>query len=631
MPAIAIDSETNGPYLKLGCEPFLFTACDEDTNRFSWKFEIDPFTRKVRYDPKTINSMIAKLKQYDQWIFHNALFDLTALDIVSPKFKRLYESVELHDTMLMAHAHNSRGIKALKPLAYYFINFPEDDEKSLLSSVISCRRIAAKIGWAIADSTHPSLRPLKKDKTHCDYWLPETLHEHHPELFPIAKHDPSVCLTYALGDVERTLGLYWFFLQELQERGDYESYLKNTACLLPTKRIQDRGFGLKKSEFPETLRQMRNKRTSVSRSLKVLSDSKELNPRSAPELSNILYEHFDFPVPKFTKTGKPSTDKDCIEALLESKNTTIKQDEFLRQLLTFKKLDSIERYLNSYDLYELDNKLFPSLNIVGTVTLRYSCKNPNTQNIAKKEPKGFEHLGVPISLRQMFGPSPGKVWVCIDYSQLQLRIFAYACQDYTLIDAFSRGDDIHDTVARIVFSTDNPRPEERTAAKNINFGIIFGAGKSRIERMTRIPGSFDLFKKRFPLVDQYLSLQETMALRKGYCRTFGGYPVQVPKSHAYKACNYVIQGTEGELVKAALVNCDQAYEDKAVNFYPIMQIHDELIFESDSSDLSLDSIKNNYQPQLSLLETLMKRSSEGLGFPTEVDTKITESNWALAQ
>lgn len=646
---LAIDTETTGLWYRLGCRAFMVTACDTEGTLYCWEFPVDPFTREVDYTSKPskaeIENMYKVFSEYDEYIFHNALFDLPILDYFGKKFTNLFNSKVIHDTMFMCHAYNSNLSKGLKETAYYYFNFPEDDEKKLQSTVVSCRRIASKLGWAISEPTHPHLRPMKKDKPKSDYWLPQTLQRLHPELIPYDMNT-SVCSIYGKKDAERTICLFKYLSEKLQQKEPnlpttrWEQYLLNQKCILPTKRMQDYGFQVKNKELPNNLRKLKNKKTQLQRKLCNLISKPDFNPKSPIDLKEVLFEKLKLPIIKFTAKGNESTDKETLEELLEQpilrdppdsipKKLTATRIEFVETLLSFRKLESVERYLNSYNLHMLNGKLFPSLQPVGTKTVRFSCQNPNTQNISKLPQKGYEHLGVVLSLRGMFGPPPGKIWVCIDYKQLQLCIFAYACKDKKLIYGFENDLDIHDIVAKEVFSTKKPTSDERRSAKGINFGIIFGAGRAKIENMTKRPGSFDKFKSRFPLVDKFIKSQEHYAKELGFCKTMGGYPLVVQKSKAYKACNYIVQGTEGELVKEAFINVDAYCQKKNVPFTPVMLVHDEIIFES-KINMTKDEVTTKYKTQLNRICSIMTNASKKYGVVTQVDYKITDNLWSEA-
>lgn len=627
--SIAIDSETTGVYIHHGCRGFLFTAYDWTGERFYWKFRVDPFTRNVIYDADTVEDMRSILSTYDTWIFHNAVFDITVLDHVpGGHFQELYSVKNIEDTMLMGHCFNSLRGKSLKETAEFYFNYPVDDEASLDDAVKKCQKIAAKLGWQIASNAHPHLRPLKRLKHKCDFWLPEELNLLHPEINVDPAHAKR-CLTYGLNDAERTMGLYVHYREELIGNNNYQHYHKNAECIIPVKEMQDAGFAIKNDRFNSISRKAYLKKEELLNRMREIVGDADYNPSSGPQTQAVLYDRFGLPVSKRTSTGSRSVDKECLAELEETPELTQDQGEFITSLSCYRKVSTAEGFLKSYKIYQCQNRLYSSIKIAGTKTLRLASSDPNAQNISKKVPKEFAELGPIISLRGMFGPPEGHIWLCIDYSQLQLRIFAAACKDQLLIDSFEQGLDIHDTVARKVFDTDTPTTEQRIAAKGINFGIIFGAGKNKIERMTGMPGSFEEFKRQFPLVNEYILAQADLAKASGYCRTLGGYPLHVPRKTAYKACNYVVQGTEGELVKRAISKTNAYCGLSEAVLRPVMVIHDEIIFESKMPITEADFL-TNHKDQKDKIELLMTDASYEIGVVTTVDSKITSDLWLTA-
>jgi DNA polymerase I-like protein with 3'-5' exonuclease and polymerase domains len=641
MSLIAIDTETTGTYFQRGCRAFMVTACDSEGLLYCWEWEVDPLTREVDFSYPAARERLQKcydtLNSYDTWIFHNAMFDLTALSYLPTviPFERSFRFHDIHDTMLMAHCNNNLDRLGLKGLALQYMHFSEQDEKELEKAVTKARRYAKKQGWAIAEPSHPHLTPLKDTKGKCDYWLPRAITSRKNSLSPGDRHLFSkVCRDYATGDVERTMGLYLLFDTILNQKGDINQYLRNKECILPLWEMQREGLPLKAERIPLLLEHLDTACTVLITNMKKLlckigPKVHDFNPKSPIQLRDALYDTLKIEPISFTKNSNTSTDKEALTYLLDHCELNEDQDAFIRNLLTYRKLNTAASYLASYSRYEVDSKLFTNINPVGTITTRCASRNPNLQNISKQESdeSSLDDV-ITINLRHAFGPPKGKLWICIDYGQLQLRIFAAACQDAFLLDAFDRGVDIHHAVACRVFSTDEPSELQRRSAKAINFGIIFGAGRRKIERMSGVEGSFDLFKSQFPLVDNYLAECERKAKRMGYIRTLGGYPIRVAKAKAYKACNMVVQGTEGEMVKKAIVDLySHCYSRVRCPVIPIMTIHDEIIFQTKRGMTPGHFIKY-HKKSLSELAQIMNEAGEYFGVKTTVDAKIVNTNWA---
>ena len=147
--------------------------------------------------------------------------------------------------------------------------------------------------------------------------------------------------------------------------------------------------------------------------------------------------------------------------------------------------------------------------------------------------------------------------------------------------------------------------------------------------MSKIEGSYDMYKERFPLVDRYLKKCERLAKRQGYIRTLGGYPLRVPKKTAYKACNFVVQGTEGEMVKTAINYCTEYCYNEYVSIVPIMLIHDEIIFQT-KTPMTKDEFIESRLHHVDHVGNHMNEAAKLIGVNTEVDAKITDTVWSEA-
>lgn len=651
--SIAIDTETTGTYLRSGCKAYMVTACDNEGKTWMWEFAVNPETREPIYTTTDAKKKLREIQsvfcRYRYWVFHNGLFDLKALeDLPFPRngwkrksFDDFINSIVIEDTMLMAHCYDSLDKLGLKGLSIRYLDYPDDDEKELGDIAKYCRRIGKKLGWCIAErDNHPSLRGMPKSsgddeetkKWKYDMWLPAEVAKRRPDLIDIkrfsVKQVRNACSRYGTGDVVRTMALYMYYSKFLIEKDEHKHYLRNRACILPTHYMQNEGLPIHMDRLPGIIEELTETKEEVRKGLQRLCRIKDFNPRSYIQLQKAMFEKMGFDPIKFSDSGNPSTDKDTLKDFLSQDDLSREQTMFCRRLLTYRQLNSAETYLDSYERHQHRGLLFTNLNPTGTTTTRYSHKNPNAGNISKQGANEDSlDLTVNFNLRAAFGPTNGRLWICIDYSQLQLRIFAHACDDGFLIDSFSKGLDIHDTVAREVFGTDKPTDLQRRAAKTINFGIIFGAGRARIERMSGMPGAFDMFKDRFPLVDSYLKQCERDVRRCGFVRTLGGYPLRVQRANAYKGCNFVVQGTEGEMIKQALTECHYYCQDESVIMKPIMMIHDEIIFQT-TKKITPRAFLNKHYDSLQGVASIMNHAGDCNNVKTEVDCKIVSTVWS---
>ena len=388
--------------------------------------------------------------------------------------------------------------------------------------------------------------------------------------------------------------------------------------------------------------------------LRQLADSPDFNPRSTDQLRPLLFQKFGFePIKASKKSGKPSCDKDVIDKLFSQAKVVNKRIEdkfkFLVTLKEYRKETTTLQYINNYEKHSRPTAtrkyraLQPWFSQTRTGTGRLSCTDPNTTNVGKKDMSNpfaddkdkvraslfSEILGIDtdhrFALRNVFGPRAGEQWTCIDYQQFQLRIFAVVSESYDLLEGFARGDDIHDLVARIIFNKSDISSTERTAAKAINFGLLFGAGPSKIELLAGVPGLYNLFMSNFPKAKKYLDTQSRLARSYGYVHTVGGYRLYVPRDAPHAASCYVIQGTEAEIVKEAMVRIHTLYQSwckiyNTTTYELLMMVHDELVFVSKST---------NYDA-LSIIMNEMEDAGTRIGIPTVVDAKICTRDWATS-
>lgn len=668
---LAIDTETNGIFAHKGCRPFTISACDSEGITSLWKFRVDPFTRRVIYDTDIAQAKIEDFREtierYDSLIFHNANFDLQMLGVIPGiDISNWFEKFIIHDTIVMSHAVKSSRIHRLKELGVEILGYPDTDEKTLAKVTQKAIRLAKKQGFYIADKNapHKSLVGTQKTWWKCDYWIPEE-YAHYMEL-PEDHEFYTTCDKYATKDVVRTMGLYQVF-EEMMDEDQFKSYFKARRLIKPIIKMQARGITLIDKELREARIAYKERYNVSLAKLRRYSGVDTFKPKQNAVLSKILFTTFKFKPKVFGKVNEttgialPSSNKDVIAELLSKCPTSgllPNKFKFLIELQNIRKIESTLTYLNNYYNHSRNKNhtLHPTFKQTSTGTNRLSAENPNTTNVGKKDMNNpFEKskdeqqnqriaaamgidLDTKFKLRNIFGPREGKQWICSDFDQSQLRIFAVLSESKELIDGFLRGDDAHHTVARVMFGKDDISEVERTAAKAINFGILFGAGPAKIDLLSGIKGLYTKFTSRFPNAKKYLEAQARIAKRRGYVYTIDGYRLYVPADRAYAASCYVIQGTEAEMVREAMVRVEEyttnnrllKLDDKRIPnsrcpFRMIMMVHDELVFESAIPTLTQKPV---FDTHLQNIMNIMMQCGEELGIPSKVDAKISQQNWA---
>jgi DNA polymerase-1 len=436
-----------------------------------------------------------------------------------------------------------------------------------------------------------------------DFWLPAAVRLHVPEkLRPKLSNDllESVMLRYLKADCVNTFELAEFYFHQLLERHDNktEELLNiNKQVEHITWKMEITGLWVRPAEleaaqeachhYIDTLKE----RTSRLSGLDHITDA---------QLRTLFFEEWGLEPIRLTKTGAASVDAKCLLALHEDAVPGTVQHDFLGSYLSLKKYEKKLGSLKSYHASRSSSGYtHPSFNIVGTKTTRFSSKNPNAQNITKAgnpyeddAPDIAEWLRASPSMRSCFGPPPDMWFIGCDYSQLQLRIFAYMTQEPKLIESLEAGYDFHDTVARELFSVRRPNAPskaQRRIAKNCVFGVLFGASERKIDATAGQPGMYKLLLSLFPSAHAFIEETKISINQIGYVETLGGYPLEL-KSHvnkwtgreekaAHAGVNYIIQGAEGVIVKRAMKLCDDYFTSEYPEGRIALQVHDELLFE----------------------------------------------------
>lgn len=642
---IAIDTEATGLFGAHGCRAFAISTCDQDGNTNYFEAPVDPLTREPKWDTKVLRKAWKLISSFKVHVYHNMNFDNWMLSLLPlqefQKLPRFYTegTFEYHDTIVRAHNIKSDDPLGLKDQALLYCDILDDDEHILDDCVKSLRRKneLKDLGWQLASEGVPQLAGQKDSFHKCDFWLPKAYADYYK--LPANHEYHHVCSKYAIKDAIRTAAL--FIRQEVtfQEADYLQRPYEIQRNLTPAiSRMSRNGLTLNKKNFTKSLSEADQDRQKALRTMQELLEDESFNPNSGPQLKQVLYNHFGFKTDRTTKTGNPSTDKHALPELKNQKASKTAH-KFLDALLDYRAVNSAVTYLQSYSRFQLDWTLYPSVHQCGTNTTRMAMQSPNGQNIGKGK-EVLDENGNPVivySIRKVFGPLDKEIWSSIDYDQLQLRIFAYWSKDPKLIQAFESGFDFHNYMAMQIFETDQPTKLQRRIAKNVNFGYIFGAGESKIDATCGMPGIFRRVQSLFPCVTESIARTISFVKRHGYVETASGYRLRVPKHKAYAGVNYIVQGTEGDIVKLALTNCDRYLLDnfvktESVKDNPttskaklILQVHDELLF-------ALAKVLGYSKINKTLLDLarIMEQAGHTFGVPCICKPEVIVNNWADA-
>ncbi len=312
----------------------------------------------------------------------------------------------------------------------------------------------------------------------------------------------------------------------------------------------------------------------------------EFNISSPKQLGTVLFEEMGLPAKKKTKSGY-STNAEVLEEL---RNQSPVVDNVLKYR-QYTKLSSTY-VVGLLDKIAPDGRIHTWFRQTETRTGRISSTEPNMQNIPVRTELGAR-------MRKFFTAPEGRLLVDADYSQIELRVMAHLCGDENMAAAFNSGEDFHTSTAAQVF--DMPvfmvTPEMRSAAKAVNFGIIYGIGAFSLSKdigtsVAQAKKYIADYMQRFPKVKEFMDGTVDSAVKSGVVSTMFGRKRRIPElSSSNKmlqaagkriAMNTPVQGTAADLIKIAMINVYKRLKAENIAAKLILQVHDELILEADN-------------------------------------------------
>ena len=330
--------------------------------------------------------------------------------------------------------------------------------------------------------------------------------------------------------------------------------------------------------------------------------------------------------PKKTKTGQYSTAEDVLSYLA-------KDHQIIADVLEYRGLAKLKStYVDALPLQieQATGRVHTDYMQTVAATGRLSSNNPNLQNIPIRTQRGRQ-------VRKAFVPRNQEyVLVAADYSQIELRIIAALSEEQTMMQAFKDGLDIHSSTAAKVFNVplEQVTREQRSNAKTVNFGIIYGVSAFGLSNQTDLSRGeakelIDTYYSTYPKLRNYMSELVDFARDNGYVQTVLGrrrYLKDINGSNAIvrggaerNAVNAPIQGSAADIIKIAMINIHEKLEKGGYKTKMLLQVHDELVFDV-------------YKPELSEMKTLIKTEMENaytLAVPLDVELGEGE-NWLQA-
>ena len=412
---------------------------------------------------------------------------------------------------------------------------------------------------------------------------------------------------YACEDAEITLKLYNIFKDRIVKEKCFQVYdILEIPLVDVLARMENIGIKIDKTILNKLSDTFTKDLIGLEKKIYKIAGEK-FNIASTKQLGDILYEKLKISGTKKTKKGNFATNVNVLEDLAG------KGHEFPKLVLDWRQksklkntyTDSLPEFIN-----QKTKRIHTSFLLAATTTGRLASSDPNLQNIPIKSKEGKE-------IRSAFVSEKGNSIISADYSQIEMRVLAHVADVKELKKAFKNNEDIHSITASQIFECDIKKINEdmRRKAKAINFGIIYGISSYGLAKQISVSNPeaekflFSYFKK-FPEIRDYM--QETLKFcrKNGFVETMFGRKCHFPnindKNHTLKsfqeraAINAPIQGAAADIIRFAMINIDKKIIKKEIKSMLLVQIHDELLFETKDADLKKEIllIKNEMENAL---------------------------------
>jgi DNA polymerase-1 len=546
--------------------------------------ETEPFNKKLGITPRNAKMIGLSLSQdgvladyftdKESWslmmpddeqtvIFHNAKFDIRVLRRAGLPVPEKFE-----DTLIASHLLDENDAHGLKPLAKKHlgiddpVTFDEADRMRLL--------------------------------------------------------DPEVFSEYAKNDSRFTFRLWEQFKKELDEQGLMPLYELEKQILPVVMSMEERGMKIDVQSLATIERSVKADSARLKAEIFELAGVEfELSKPRA--VAAILYDKLGLKCPKETKTGARSVD---IESLKEIAHP------IAVKLAEYRKIDKLANtFIKVLPKHaDANGRIHPEFKPLGAKTGRFSCADPNCQQIPSRSELGK-------AIRRAFICEPGNKLICADFSQMELRVLAHYSQDETLLNAYCNGaaTDLHTLTAQKMFNKEDVSKEERGIAKMINFSIAYGITDVGLYRRLTATGIdttpkdckryiADYFKT-YTGVKSFLTKVDKTIRTRGYVKNLFGRRRRLKGNNSKEirqAQNFIIQATSADLVKRAMVALAARLPEGA---HLISMIHDELIVECRAG---------HAEEVLGIVVDVMQDTPEGFTVPMTVDAHIVDC-WADAK
>jgi len=462
-------------------------------------------------------------------------------------------------------------------------------------------------------------------------WKTQFNHEAPSEIFDCMLAEFLLSQGKAVPTQEITLQLYGAKnLEELMEKqlvkfaaapDLYEYYNSNELPLIPVLwKMEQAGILLNIKHLKTVGEEIDIAIIEIEKTLKKVAGF-DINLRSPLQIGNFLAEKLQVPLKK-TKTGKYATNETEISQYSDAY-------PFIQSLLQYRELTKLRStYVETLiEKTSSESVIHTTYSQVAANTGRLSSLNPNLQNIPSSS--GFGQ-----KIKACFVARKGKVLLSFDYSQQELRILAHLSKESALIKAFQQQKDIHTSTAAEIFEVpyEDVTYEQRTAAKTINFGVIYGMSSFGMSAQLHIPieaahSFISTFYATYPRIREYYEHYLNQGKINGYVKTLLGRrrfvferagQETIDNATRRVLINYPVQGSAADLIKKAMIQIDNEVVTKNIDCQLLLQIHDDLVFEVTDDPAIIDEVVKKVKKILC--------SIYPLSVPIEADVKLGK-NW----